>query len=122
MLARAYPAVQPEAPMPLFVIHALDGPGRLPARLAAYAAHRAYLDASEGPGLRIVASGPLESDDGGAMIGSHFIVEAADIGAVRAFNAGDPFAAAGVWESVGIHRFNLKRGTAKEALEAAGRS
>jgi uncharacterized protein YciI len=102
--------------MPLFVIHALDRPGHLQTRLDAYPAHRAYLGENDGKAVRIIASGPLVSDDGETMIGSHFIVEAADIGVVKAFNAGDPFAGAGLWDAVSIRRFDLKRGAMKETL------
>ncbi|MGL4240750.1 MAG: YciI family protein [Beijerinckiaceae bacterium] len=102
--------------MPLYVIHALDKPGRLQARLDAYPAHRAYLGEQDGKGIRILGSGPLEKDDGSEMIGSHFIIEAEDIAAVKAFNAGDPFAKADVWDVVSIRRFALKRGPFAEAL------
>ncbi len=105
--------------MPLYVIHALDKPGRLQARLDAYPAHRAYLGEQDGKGVRILGSGPLESEDGSAMIGSCFIVEAEDIAAVRAFNAGDPFVKADVWANVSINRYALKRGPFAEALPKA---
>jgi uncharacterized protein len=97
--------------MPLFCIHALDHAGREAARAAAYPAHRAYLAAAAGSGVTIQASGPLVGDDGGAAIGSLLIVDCADAAAAQAFNAGDPFAAAGVWREVRIQRFDLRRGT-----------
>ena len=96
--------------MPLFVIHALDRPNALQTRLDAYAAHRAYLGESDGKGVRIMASGPLTTDDGATPIGSLFLIEAETIEAVRAFNAADPFAKAGLWETVAIQRFDLRRG------------
>jgi uncharacterized protein len=96
--------------MPLYVIHALDRPGHLQTRLDNYPAHRAYLGGSDALGVSIKASGPLVSEDGAAMIGSLFLVEAADEAVVRAFNAGDPFAQAGLWNGVSIQRFDLKRG------------
>jgi hypothetical protein len=96
--------------MPLYVIHALDKPGRLQTRLDNYAAHRAYLAGAEALGIRIAASGPLTTEDGSSMIGSLFIVEAESEAAVRAFNGGDPFATAGLWEAVSVQRFDLKRG------------
>lgn len=54
----------------LFVIHALDKPGVLDARLARYDAHKALLADPSPYGIRIVMSGPLIADDGTTMIGS----------------------------------------------------
>jgi uncharacterized protein len=99
-----------EFSMPLFCIHGLDGAGRGKIRDECYPAHRAFLGAAEAWGVRVAASGPLVSDDGTAMIGSLFIVEADSIEKVRAFNAADPFAQAGLWRDVQISRFDLRRG------------
>ena len=88
-----------------YIIHCLDKPGALPTRLAVYDQHRAYLAA---PSVRIVIAGPLVGDDNETMIGSCFLVEADSKAAAIAFNRGDPFHAAGVWERVDIHPF-LKR-------------
>ena len=96
--------------MPLFVIHAVDRPDRLQTRLDAYPAHRAYLGEAEARGVRIMASGPLMTDDGATPVGSLFLIEAETIDAVRAFNAADPFAAAGLWGTVEMRRFDLRRG------------
>jgi uncharacterized protein len=97
--------------MPLYVVHALDKPDALRTRLDNYPAHRAYLGGAEALGIRIAASGPLVTEDGSAMIGSLFLVEAEAETIVRAFNASDPFAKAGLWASVDIRRFDLKRGS-----------
>ncbi len=96
--------------MPLFVIHALDAPGRLQTRLDTYADHRAFLGEAAAHGVVIAASGPLVSDDGATPIGSLFLIEAGSIEAVRRFNALDPFAKAGLWASVQVQRFDLRRG------------
>lgn len=92
----------------LFVIHALDRDGALPTRLAHYDAHKAYLAAAEGNGIRTLMSGPLVHDDGQTMKGSLFVVEAADRAAVESFNRQDPFRLAGVWATVNIDAY-LKR-------------
>lgn len=92
----------------LFVIHALDRDGALPTRLAHYDAHKAYLSASEGHGIRTLMSGPLVEDDGQTMKGSLFVVEAADRAAVESFHRQDPFRLAGVWATVNIDAY-LKR-------------
>ena len=90
-----------------FAIHALDHPGATERRLAHYEAHKAYL-AGALP-VRIVVSGPLLAPDGETMIGSLFIVEAPDRGAVDRFHADDPFRAAGIWASVAIHPFRMRQ-------------
>ena len=94
----------------LFVIHGLDAEGALPARLAHYEAHKAFLSDTSPYGVTIVMSGPLVAEDGTTMIGSLFLVEAADLGVVQRFNAADPFAAAGVWKSLTINGFIRRQG------------
>jgi uncharacterized protein YciI len=89
-----------------FAIHCLDKTDALATRLANYDSHKAYL-ATTSP-VAIVVSGPLLADDGETMIGSLFVVEADDRGAVEHFHRNDPFFLAGVWDRVEIHPF-LKR-------------
>jgi uncharacterized protein len=94
----------------LFAIHGLDRPGALATRLANYEAHKAFLADTGAYGVRIVMSGPLVADDGVTMIGSLFLVEAADRATVEAFNRADPFHAAGIWERVTITGFIRRQG------------
>jgi uncharacterized protein YciI len=94
----------------LFAIHALDKTDGLPERLAHYDAHKVFLADTSAHGVRIVMSGPLMSDDGERMIGSLFLVEAADRATVEAFNRADPFHAAGIWQAVTITRFLRRQG------------
>jgi uncharacterized protein YciI len=94
----------------LFVIHALDKPDALDVRLARYDAHKAFLADPSPYGIRIVMSGPLTADDGTTMIGSLFLVEAADRAAVERFNQADPFHGAGIWERVTITGFLRRQG------------
>ena len=96
--------------MPLFALHALDRPGALALRLEHYAAHRAFVETDADYGITIALSGPLQTDDGETMIGSLFLIEAADRAAVEAFVAADPFTRAGVWGEVIITRFHRRRG------------
>jgi len=79
-----------------FAVWARDRPGMLEERLRVREAHRARLRAGA-PGLRVVLGGPT-TDEAGAMAGSLLVVEAADIAQVRAFVAGDPYVAAGVYD------------------------
>ncbi len=97
--------------MPLFVIHALDAPGKLQTRLDTYDAHRAFLGEAAAHGVTIAASGPLVSDDGATPIGSLFLIEAGSTEEVKRFNAQDPFARVGLWASVNVQRFDLRRGS-----------
>jgi len=94
----------------LFAIHALDHDSALPVRLAHYDAHKAFLADTSAFSVRIVMSGQLMSDDGERMIGSLFLVEAADRASVEAFNRADPFHAAGIWRAVTITRFLRRQG------------
>ena len=96
--------------MPLFALHAIDRPGTLALRLEHYAAHRAFVETDADYGITIALSGPLQTDDGETMIGSLFLIEAADRAAVEAYVAADPFTRAGVWGEVTITRFHRRRG------------
>jgi uncharacterized protein YciI len=91
--------------MPHFVIHCLDKPGALPTRRATREAHLAYI---RGTGV-VRLAGPLH-DEAGEMAGSLLIVEVPDLAAAQAFNAADPYVAAGVFESVDIRAIKVTIG------------
>jgi hypothetical protein len=74
-----------------------DKPGALEVRKANRDAHLAYL---AGTGV-VALAGPLLADDG-AMVGSLLAIEVADRAAADAFAAADPYAQAGLFESVEI--------------------
>lgn len=88
--------------MPLFAITCLDKPDHLAVRLENRPAHLDYAKAILD---RMVAGGPLLDDDGETMIGSLLIIEFADIAAARAWCADDPYAKAGLFESVSVRPF-----------------
>ena len=93
----------------LFLIHCTQVADGDAIRDAQYAAHRAYLKASP---VDIKLAGPMVADDGGARIGSVFIVDVPDRAAAEAFAAGDPFAQNGLFEKVIVTRFlDITRGT-----------
>jgi uncharacterized protein len=94
----------------LFVLHALDKPDGLARRLAAYEAHKAFLNDTTAFGLSIVMSGPLTEDDGVTMKGSFFLIDAPSRTHVERFNAADPFRAADVWATVTITAFSRRVG------------
>jgi uncharacterized protein len=87
--------------MPLFAIHALDGPGGEEKRTAHLAAHLAHVEACID---RYQVAGPLK-DAAGSTIGSLLVVEAADEDAARAFLAEDPYAASEVWDRIHVSAF-----------------
>jgi uncharacterized protein YciI len=84
--------------MALFVLTCLDKPGALELRLANREAHFAYF--GERPGV-LRLGGPF-LDEAGDMAGSLMIIEVDDLAAARAFIAGDPYAKAGLFQSVDI--------------------
>jgi uncharacterized protein YciI len=85
-----------------YVVHCLDHDGAVQTRLANYDAHKAYLAAAT---VKTVISGPLLADDEQTMIGSCFVLEAASLAEVEAFNRNDPFAKVGLWQTVSIRPF-----------------
>ncbi len=88
-----------------YVVHCLDHEGAVEKRLANYDAHKAYLAAAT---VKTVISGPLLADDEQTMIGSCFVLEANSLDEVQAFNASDPFAKVGLWQTVSIRPFSKR--------------
>jgi uncharacterized protein YciI len=86
----------------LFVILATDKPGSAEIRSGNRPEHLEYL---KGYGERIVAGGATLSDDGESMTGSFLMIDVEDRAAAEAFARNDPFAKAGLFESVEIRRW-----------------
>lgn len=82
-----------------FVIYCQDKAGHQQVRLDNRPAHVEYLKANAD---KIVAAGPLLSDDGEGMVGSTLIMAFADRAEADAWAANDPYAKAGLFESVTI--------------------
>ncbi len=59
----------------------------------------------KGFGDQLVAGGATLSDDGEEVTGSFLLVDMADRAAVEAFASGDPFANAGLFQSVEIRHW-----------------
>ncbi len=89
----------------MFVIVALDKPGSRELRAANRQAHLDYADASGA----VVMGGPFLDADG-AMTGSLIILDLPDMAAAEAWAAGDPYAKAGLFESVSIRAWKKVRG------------
>ncbi len=83
----------------MFSLNCVDQPEGLAIRKENRPAHIEYLDANI---EKIVFAGPTLTDDGETPTGSLIIVDVADRAAAEAFAAGDPYAKAGVFESVTI--------------------
>ena len=86
----------------LFAIVCHDKPDSLSVRMDNRPEHVAYLKEYND---RIVIAGPMLSEDGESPIGSLLIMDLDDLAAAQAFAAGDPFAKAGLFESVSIRPY-----------------
>jgi len=86
-----------------FYIRCVDKPGHLDVRKANREDHLAYIKG--GFADRIVAAGPTLDPNMEGMNGSVFIIEFDAIEDAREFAANDPYAKAGLFESVVIRPF-----------------
>ena len=80
-----------------FVLICRDKPGALQVRMDNRPAHLAYIEAT---GV-VTLAGPF-LDDAGKPTGSLVILEVADMAAAEAWAAGDPYASAGLFDSVSV--------------------
>jgi hypothetical protein len=86
----------------LFAISCLDHPNSLDLRLANRPTHLDYLNSYL---AQIVIAGPLLDDAGEKPVGSLLVMDFADTAAAEAFAAGDPYAKAGLFQSVSIRPY-----------------
>ncbi len=89
--------------MALFVLTCIDHPNALDRRMAAREDHLAYVRSMSG----VVKVGGPFLDEAGQMAGSLLIIEAQDMAEARAFAAADPYARAGLFQSVDIRAFRM---------------
>ena len=86
-----------------FIFYCKDKPGHEQMRIANRMAHLDYLEAHK---AQLFCAGPLLSDasgDAARMVGSLLVLDLPDRPAADAFAADDPYAKAGLFESVTIH-------------------
>ncbi len=83
----------------LWCIHCHDKPNSSEIRAATRDAHLNYLD-----GFAVAVAGPL-LNPAGEMVGSLLMIEAPDRATAEAFAEGDPYAQAGLFETVSIAEF-----------------
>lgn len=81
-----------------FIVYAKDKPGHTEMRMNNRPDHVAWLKSSSVP-----VAGPLLADDNETMIGSMLIVEADSRADVEALLPNDPYAIAGLFDSVEVH-------------------
>lgn len=86
-----------------FAIICVDKPGKSEVRNEVRPKHLEYIGRFKN---RIVAAGPLQTDDGAAMLGSLLILDFADRRAAEAFAGDDPYTRAGLFDSVVIRRWH----------------
>ena len=86
----------------LFIIDCLDKPGHEDVRKDTREAHLGYVRSFQN---QVLAAGPILSDDGEHMIGSLLIIDFADRLLAERFAANDPYAKAGLFQSVAITPF-----------------
>ena len=82
-----------------FVISCIDKQDHGEVRRRNRPAHLEYLDKSRDS---VKLAGPYVKEDNSAMTGSLIVLEAANMGAARAFASADPYAKAGLFASVDI--------------------
>lgn len=86
----------------MFAVQCKDKPGHLQTRLDNRAAHLEFIKAHID---KVVLGGPLQTDDRQGMVGSLLVLDFADRAALDAFLAQDPYAKAGLFESVTVTPF-----------------
>ncbi|WP_127090708.1 YciI family protein [Aquabacter cavernae] len=83
----------------LFVVLKKDKPNHEHVRAEARPAHLEFLNANAD---KVAIGGPLVTEDGSRMIGSMLVVEAQSAAEAKALLENDPFAKAGLFESVEV--------------------
>ena len=91
----------------LFLCYCKDKPNSLDLRLANREEHLTY---AAGFADKLKMAGPVFLDDGETMAGSLLIFDVDSKEEVEAFSAGDPYAKAGLFESVDIRPFKQSIG------------
>lgn len=77
-----------------------DKPNHVDLRMKTRPVHLEYMETFAG---QLLYAGPILTDDGASPMGSLIIGDFADLNAARAFNAGDPYTKAGLFEKVSMH-------------------
>ena len=93
------------------VIFGIDKPGMADVRNERLQAFRDYLaHHPDHPAVALHHSGPLLSDEGETMVGTHVVIEAPSLEAARAFVADSPFGQADLWAELHVRPWNWLAG------------
>lgn len=93
-----------------FVVHAKDKPGASARRMEVLEAHRTHLAVAPATfGVQVLLSGPLVTDDGEAMTGSFFLLDAPDRASIEALFEQDPLVQADIWDSIAIDAVMIRQ-------------
>ncbi|WP_186394367.1 YciI family protein [Stappia sp. TSB10GB4] len=84
-----------------YVVYCIDRPDAGDLRRRTRAVHLEYMIAHQS---QVLFGGPLQSEDGSRVLGSLMVLAFDDRQAVEAFLADEPYAQAGLFSSVGVHR------------------
>lgn len=96
--------------MPVFLISGRDKPGSTELRQQTRAAH---LEWAKTKLARMISGGPVLADDGETMIGSTFLVNFDSLAEAKAWAASDPYAEAGLFDTVEVIEYKWLLGEAK---------
>lgn len=88
--------------MPLFILNARDKAGALDIRMANRPAHLEWAGQFAD---KICMAGPVYAEDGETFAGSVFVMQMESLAEVEAWAAEDPYAKAGLFETVEIKHF-----------------
>jgi uncharacterized protein YciI len=88
----------------LFAFICTDRPGKLQTRIDTRPDHLAFLETLNAE-KKLAFAGPFLDEDG-KPFGSLVVVEAPDLSAAKALSAADPYAKAGLFETVEVRQWN----------------
>lgn len=98
--------------MPLFAITCIDKPGCAHVRTENRPAHLEYAKAHESS---MIIGGPMLTPDGEGMVGSLLILNVATLEDAYEWCRNDPYAKAGLFETVIVRPYKAVLGSAKTA-------
>jgi uncharacterized protein len=107
LLASGPPPTVPRQASPSFLFTCTDGPGSGPLRTEHLDGHLRHVEAHW---QRYVVAGPVREPGGTALVGSVFIVLAADADEAWTLMRGDPYITCGMYASITCHDLTLSVG------------
>ena len=95
----------------LYALICSDKPDALSVRMDTRPKHLAFIEQHK---AQVKLAGPFLGEDGATMTGSLIVIEAESLAAARDFAARDPYALAGLFQSVQIKPWRWMIGAPKE--------